>query len=324
MLKKHYTALYIIVFFSVLEHLRSIKSKTISTDGGLSLIGRGTFGWMLTDAQGQQLVIGSGPVDGPATQASSTRSELHGFAAPLEYIYQLSRYYSMRPKGQYEWECDRQCAITRAKVLLKFKQRRRRPYNADIISNLTQRLGQNRSMTFKSTLVKAHQDDDKLPSGQVLSDAASRNIDMDSLANDYLLAADQPHTQDNAAHVDAQAISISIQGTRITGRYEEAIREHIDGSYLRHYLSVKHKWTDSKWACVDWYSHERHLKVLKGACLFQRLKFIYDWQPTNSQNSSSRSPPMPRSGSALTVRQLWKTMITYFDVLPKGALDIWR
>jgi hypothetical protein len=31
----------------MIEHLRSIiKSKTISTDGGLSLIGQGTFGWM--------------------------------------------------------------------------------------------------------------------------------------------------------------------------------------------------------------------------------------------------------------------------------------
>ena len=107
-------------------------------------------------------------------------------------------------------------------------------------------------------------------------------------------------------------ISSTPVNPRPTGRYEDAIREHIDGSYLRHYLSVKHKWTDSTWACVDWYSHERHLKVLQGACLFQRLKFIHDWQPANSQklkfaksddastpkNSSSRSPTMPRSGSA--------------------------
>jgi hypothetical protein len=79
----------------MIEHLRSIRSKTISTDGGLSLIGQGNFRWMLTDAKGKQLDAGSGPVDGPATQASSTRSELHGFA-------QLARYYSMRPKGEYE------------------------------------------------------------------------------------------------------------------------------------------------------------------------------------------------------------------------------
>ena len=47
----------------MIEHLRSIKSKTISTDGGLSLIGQGTFGWILTDAKGKQLVTGSGPVE---------------------------------------------------------------------------------------------------------------------------------------------------------------------------------------------------------------------------------------------------------------------
>jgi hypothetical protein len=82
-------------------------------------------------------------------------------------------------------------------------------------------------MTIKSTWVKAHQDEKKLP-GQVLSDAALRNIDVDSIANDYLLDTRQPQTRDNAAHVDAQAISISIQGTRIMDRYEDAIREHID------------------------------------------------------------------------------------------------
>ena len=77
--------------------------------------------------------------------------------------------------------------------------------------------------------------------GHVLLGAALRNIDVDSIANDYLLDTRQPQTQDNAVHVDAQAISISIQETRITGQYEDAVREYIDGSYLRHYLSAKHK-----------------------------------------------------------------------------------
>jgi len=71
----------------MIEHLQSIKSKTISTDGGLSLIGQATFGWMLTNAQGQRLVPDVGPVDGPATKASFTSSDLNGFAAPFEYIH---------------------------------------------------------------------------------------------------------------------------------------------------------------------------------------------------------------------------------------------
>ena len=75
--------------------------------------------------------------------------------------------------------------------------------------------------------------------------AALRNIKVDSIAEDYLLDPCQPQTSDNAAHVDAQAVSICIQGTRVTGRYEDAIRESIDGSYLHDYLSAKHAWSDS-------------------------------------------------------------------------------
>jgi hypothetical protein len=137
-------------------------------------------------------------------------------------------------------------------------------------------------MIIKSTRVQAHQDEKKIP-GQILSDAALRNIKVDSITEDYLLDRRQPQTSVNAAHVDAQAISICIQGTRVTGRYKDAIRESIDGSYLREDLSAKHDWPDSMWSCIDWYSHERHLKVLNGASLYQRLKFIHDWQPTNSQ-----------------------------------------
>ena len=58
---------------------------------------------MLTDANGQQLAIGAGPIDGPVNQASSIRSELHGrVAAALEHMHQFARYCSMRPKGLYE------------------------------------------------------------------------------------------------------------------------------------------------------------------------------------------------------------------------------
>ena len=74
---------------------------------------------------------------------------------------------------------------------------------------------------------------------------------MDSIVTDYLENGTS-QARANAEHLDAQAISIPIQGTRIMGRYEEVIREHIDGFYYRHYLSAKHNWTNSSWACIDW------------------------------------------------------------------------
>ena len=45
----------------MIEHLRSIKSRTISTNVGLSLIGQGTFGRMLTDAKRTQSPYLEGP-----------------------------------------------------------------------------------------------------------------------------------------------------------------------------------------------------------------------------------------------------------------------
>ena len=71
-----------------------------------------------------------------------------------------------------------------------------------------------------------------------------------------------------------------VEWVTLWTRTNRDIRESIDGSYLN-YLSAKHKWSDSTWSWIDWYSHERHLKVLKGrACLHQLLNFIQDWQLT--------------------------------------------
>jgi hypothetical protein len=39
---------------------------------------------------GKKLVTGSGPVDGPADQASSTRNELHGFATEGSLLVETS------------------------------------------------------------------------------------------------------------------------------------------------------------------------------------------------------------------------------------------
>jgi hypothetical protein len=72
-------------------------------------------------------------------------------------------------------------------------------------------------MTIKSTWFQAHQDEKKIPD-QILSDAALRNIKVDSIAEDYLLDPHQSQTSDKAAHVDAQAISTATRmlSTRVS------------------------------------------------------------------------------------------------------------
>jgi hypothetical protein len=139
----------------MIEHLRFIKSKTISTDGGLSLIGQGTFGWVLTMPRERNW---------SQVQALSTILLPKRVPSAVSSMA-LPRHWNTSTNFRATTRCDLKASTT---------------------GNLTQRLGHNRSMTIKSTWVKAHQDENKLP-GQVLPDAALRNIDVDSIANDYLL-----------------------------------------------------------------------------------------------------------------------------------------
>ena len=55
---------------------------TIASDGGLK-DRQGTFGWTLSTPSNEVLYEGAGPIDGPSDVASSTRSEIGGYAAPL-------------------------------------------------------------------------------------------------------------------------------------------------------------------------------------------------------------------------------------------------
>jgi hypothetical protein len=77
------------------------------------------------------------------------------------------------------------------------------------------------------------------------------------------------------------------------------------------------------WLCIDWYSHGRHLQVLNGASLYQRLKFIHDWQCTNSQKFKFTKSDDASIGLH-AARQPLRTMITLSAVpLRRAPATTW-
>lgn len=74
---------------SYIDLFQTKKIFTIASDGGLQ--GHlGTFGWVI--ARKSKVVLQcSGPVDGSRDTASSTRSELWGFASSLLSLVLVSR-----------------------------------------------------------------------------------------------------------------------------------------------------------------------------------------------------------------------------------------
>ncbi len=90
---------------------RSRERLHIASDGGLH--GNfGTFGWVLATSK-NILFKCVGPVDGPFDTASSTRSELCGFASSLLFIAAVSRNWGLRHSCSFRWLTDSRSAISK-------------------------------------------------------------------------------------------------------------------------------------------------------------------------------------------------------------------
>ena len=83
----------------IFQACKSRKPLLIISDGGLKDT-HVTYGWKIVNSSLQTLFAGTGPVDGPTTQSSSTRAELFGLAAPLALLREYCEYHSVPLNGR--------------------------------------------------------------------------------------------------------------------------------------------------------------------------------------------------------------------------------
>ena len=162
---------------------RSHERLQIASDGGLS--GHdGTFGLVLATTK-QVLFKCGGPVDGPFDTASSTRSELCGFASSSLLIAAVARNWGLRHRCSFRWLTDSRSALSKVyKTNRRGCTASRQPFDSDLLSMIRSLLIEiRRVVTFK--WVKGHQD--SLVSYEKLPRAARLNIDADFLATRYRL-----------------------------------------------------------------------------------------------------------------------------------------
>lgn len=82
---------------------------------------KGTHGWVITMDK-ITLFQGSGPIDGRAETASSTRCELGGLAASLIMVTSLARLWGLRHSTKFNWYADSKAAISRVNKHTKYQQ----------------------------------------------------------------------------------------------------------------------------------------------------------------------------------------------------------
>ena len=165
-------------------------------------------------------------------------------------------------------------------TLYPYSKRRSQPNNVDIVALIESEI-RNHRRPFRCTWVKAHQDDDT-PYSQ-LTPMAKLNVDVDRLATWQRKKHHRQQSKQRIAHFPMTNVSISIGGERLTGDFNDTIRHHINGTYLRHYYCERKGWTSSVYETVDWFSFGQHMAKIPATDESNYIKQLHDWLPLGKQ-----------------------------------------
>ena len=270
----------------VTRPFRGRSKLHLASDGGLHKT-QGTHGWILSTGR-HILFKCAGPVDGPHDLASSTRCELGGCASALLLLVSLSKLWGMKHRCSFRWYCDSKSAISRinryCRRALKFNIM---PYDADLLSLIKSLLSELRRK-FTSIWAKGHQD--SLTAYANLPLAARLNIDADFLTTRYRQRG-RLKSMERLPHEPSQQCSVTINGIRITGQYDESIRYHINGYHLKLYLQEQNQWSQLVWNEVDFQVFGAHFRRLCPARQATHMKVVHNQLPLGERRYRQASAP---------------------------------
>ena len=271
------------------SRLRAASDGSLDPDAEIA-----SFGWQLL-GNGNVLVRGAGPVDGAPDLLSSTRAELFGISAVLEFIYHFGVFANLNASTSKVilW-VDNKAAITKVNRTRKTGARRRRLcHDADIICQITDRLDR-LPLKIRLQWVKSHQDR-KTPYRD-LDMAGRMNVDADSLAESFRcrMTEDTFRPIRQGLENPLTAVTLLIDGVRISSHYSHSIRSTIQKKKHRSYLQEKHKWSDTDWQAIDLAALKSAFLTLEPMKRISCSKRIHGWLNTGAQKAHI-SPEAPES-----------------------------
>lgn len=116
-------------------------------------------------------------------------------------------------------------------------------------------------------------------------DNATWNINCDHHVGEFL---DSPtiglKPRPNAPIIPSSTVALSINGTTITSKIKEAIRNATNGKELRVRLQKKLNLPTEIFDSIDWHSHGLALSKMKTNDHTRITKYLHGWLPTLEQN----------------------------------------
>ena len=263
----------------VVAALRSNKTR-LCCDGSVQK-SYGSFAYGLAQPSSDILLFDQhAPVHGDLEQITSTRCELMGILACLEYLRYISSKYTFHSKHFILLIADNSSAISAPRKNYSSIKHTFSP-DMDIILHI-QSLLKILPFTIKFNHIKGHQDKHKQYAD--LSTLAKLNVKMDKKAKEFFSSPnDTPQYSTHYPSLPGEAVSISDPHSRIVKNFGSNLRRHAIGNLAENHLAKALNIPQYRLSLLDWSnfakSHSSQTKTIKSFI----TKSIYKHLPTCSR-----------------------------------------
>ena len=261
---------------AIVQAIKTNKVK-MSCDGSV-LNKYGSFAYGLAPPQSDTFLFSQhAPVHGDLDQITSTRCELMGLLACVEYLRYIGYKYSFDRKYFILITADNEVAIKAPKKNYR-STKHTFSSDMDIILHIKALL-QNTPFTIKFQHVRGHQDKHKPYNS--LSTLAKLNIGMDKLAKQYFTdPVDAPPYSIQSQFLYGSSVSITDSHSRIVSRFPTNLKRHRTGMIAEQQLAKALRIHTNQLSLLDWETfprmHSRQPKHIKSFL----TKSIYHHLPT--------------------------------------------
>ena len=260
----------------------------VVSDGSAHPPSKASFGWMMSNREGERAAQGMGPVRGRTLH--SYRAEATGMLSALRFLIRLREFCQMHERWTGIVATDSQSLLDTLAGETSLDENRNVPVDLDFNRVVLDVLSPEwdilieiqRSLQklpgVRLEYVEGHQDRD-VPY-ENLSLLAQLNVDADRLASEYNDGYSL-RTPFAIISPNVRAHLVFRDGT-VTSKYAETIEMEATGPPLKEYLQTRNNWTISTFDNIDWTVHGATLKRMKKR-RSHLIKFLHDMLPTNGR-----------------------------------------
>ena len=237
---------------SIYSIIESIENDTVivTSDGSVSDIGIGTFGWVAALSSGQRLLTCAGWAYG-CSPGSSMRAEAYGFLSWVQFLNLLHKYHTIQwPEYLQLYQyTDSESLLIR---INKLQMQEIPPPNMtlledwDIISMIVDIL--NQLPNYEIHHVKGHQDDNEQVTELPLP--AQLNVEADHLAGS-MHRLQHPPDISTVIQFPTNPAQLNIANTTCNGKYSSRIRRARHGPALEQYIMERQSLTEHQFQTIN-------------------------------------------------------------------------